>query len=280
MTNKGAKIYITVLTLVTIAAVIFGIYFYIFRGTTVFSKAKNVSKTVSLEGDIDSIIFNMDAADLNIQYGESASVSYNLPEDSIPDISLDDGKLSVISKKNIRHFNINFFVFGNENKYDVTITVPTGTELSDVDLTTDAGDLDLKDISTSTLNIETDSGDLKLNSVFATDATIISDSADIDFENVDFSKSTIKTDAGDYKIKNSEIDDLDIESDAGDLKIDDSTIDNIKAEFDAGDIKAEDSTINSGSCKTDLGDIKLDGNIGDVSTSSDGGDIRINGDKK
>ncbi len=253
--NKTAKLYITIITLITIAAIAIGLYIHVWDGGIGFS-AKQVSDTVDVSNNITNVDIDADFSDITIEYGSAASVSYSIYTTKAPTIKENNGDLSIKIKQN----NTFFLPMGNhENK--LTVTIPNGTNLSNVRIIGDAGSVKLNDIIGNSVNLEADAGDIKCN-------------------NVTFNNFVVEADAGNVEFTDCKTDTLNVKLDAGNLNLKNSEIETITAEADAGNIESSDCTINGGSIETDMGNIELNGDIGQVSTKTDLGKVKINGSKK
>ena len=252
--NKGAKIYITILSIITVIAVLVGIYIHVFRGFS-SGRTRTVEGKQSLEGRITDIEVENDAADITIDYGDELAVSYNLPEKEIPVISLKDGKLSI---KNTKHkwYDSTALTLGNLNRY-ISITIPRNSEISKISAVADAGNINIYNITAKKLSVITDAGNISLKDTKLTD-------------------TKIEVDAGNVKMDDSETDTFKVDVDAGNITLNSVIIQDIDAELDAGNIKAKDSTIRKGRIETDFGNIVLNGDIGDVKTKTDAGNIEVN----
>ena len=238
------KIYITILSLITVIAIMAGCFIHIFnRGRISWNplSSKSTSDTVKLSGDIDTIEVDIDYAGITIAYGNDAHVEYTLPENMVPEIELKNGTLSVFQKNSIRIGGSGW------NEYSVLIVIPENTELDKLDLNLDAGNFEIADIPCKEVKIKCDAGNIELDK--------------IESENM-----KIDVDAGNIELTNCSADLLNIKADAGNIQLDKCTIDVFNADADAGNIDADNCTINSGEVKTDLGNISLNGKIGDVKT--------------
>ncbi len=240
------KIYITILSLITVIAIMAGCFIHIF-GRGHFSwdwrngGGKSVSDTIELSGDIDTIKVDIDYAGLTIAYGDDIHVEYTLPDNFIPEIELKNGTLSVIQKNSIRLGGSGW------NDFSVTIVIPKETALDSLDLDIDAGEIKIADIPCEDVAIKCDAGNIELSNI---------NSKDMD----------VNVDAGNIELTDCTADKMNIKADAGNIQLEDCTIDVFHADADAGNIEADNCTINSGEVRTDLGNISLDGEIGDVKT--------------
>lgn len=247
------KIYITVISIITVIAILLGCFIHIFnRG--VFSMNprhwNSVSDTVTLSGNIDTIEVDLKYSGLTIKYGEDVHVEYTLPEDFIPEIELKNGVLSVVMKNTIRLGDHGW------NDFEVTIVIPDGTELDKLDVNLDAGNIQMADIPTEDLKVSCDAGNIELGNIQAETINVEVDAGNIEIKDITADKATISADAGNIDLK-------------------DCSIDKFYANADAGNIETHNCTIASGEVKTDLGNIDLDGDIGDVETHTSLGIVNV-----
>ena len=238
------KIYITILSLITVIAIMAGCFIHIFnKGHFSWNpvRSKSVSDTIKLSGDVDTIIVDLDYAGVTVAYGDDIHVEYTLPENMIPDIELKNGTLSILQKNSVR--------FGGSgwDEYSVMIVIPEDTGLDKLELNLDAGNFEIADIPCNELKIKCDAGNIELDKIEATNMKV-------------------DVDAGNIELTGCCADLLNVKADAGNIQLDDCTIDVFNADADAGNIDADNCTINSGDVKTDLGNISLNGEIGDVKT--------------
>ena len=252
--TTASKIIITILSIVTVLVIFFAL---IFRGIRGFifnfgSNFKVVEECKELEGDVSEITFDASFTEASIVYGNEFSVAYSMPEELVPTVSFKNGTLTVKSGSN-RLTNIPMNV--TKDLY-ITITIPEGTELDRVSVNVDAGDLNIADLKAGTVELDIDAGN-------------------IDMKGVEADKIVIDCDAGNIDVGNCIADKFTLDLDAGNADFDDCEIDTIDADVDAGNFDARNCTINGGRCKTSLGNISLSGNIGDVKTDADLGNIEV-----
>ena len=230
--NKTAKIYITIITIITIAAIIIGMCINVFDGG--FSGEQH-SDTVSITDNISNIDINVDAANVTVEYGDTPSVVYDIYGKKAPDISVNNGTLSV-------NANTNELVISGiqkPKKNEITITVLKDVELSSIRVNSDAGNMKLNNLCSNSVNIETDAGN-------------------VDFTDCKTDNVNVTLDAGNLKFKNTTIETLNAEADAGNIESDDCTIKGGNVKTDFGNIKLN-GNIGSVSTKTDLGTVKING---------------------
>ena len=247
------KLYITIISIVTVVAIIIGCFIHIFnKGHFSWSvgNLEAVSDTIDLYGDIDTIEVNMSYAGVTIEYGDDLHVEYNLPEAYVPEIELNDGTLSIKNK--------NTLTIGNHgwNDFTMVIVIPQDTELKTLDVKINAGNIEIEDIPIDNFKVNCDAGNIEL-------------------DNIECTGMDVEVDAGNIEIRDCSITDFKVSADAGNIEMHDSTIDTITAQADAGNIESHSCTINSGNVETDLGNISLHGDIGDVTTKTSLGIVNI-----
>ena len=257
MKNTAARVIITILSLVTIAAILVGLYIHVlgkkFKFMGNIGGMGTTSDEVSFEDIPDEIFFDVDAAKIHVEEGDELSLNYSLPEAAKPDIEMKNGKLTVKSK-----ISGPLTPFGMGKDFDIELTVPKGSSFKTLSIDQKAGDISVESLNMGKILIRADAGDIKLDEIKVNEVEIEVDAGNISISDLETGKAVV-------------------EADAGNLEISDSKISDIKAKIDAGNIEAHDSTIGSGSCKTDFGNVELNGNIGSVSVKSSVGNATING---
>ena len=251
--NTASKLIITILSIVTVLAIITGVYIHIYRGFGFRTSSAMTEGSKELEGEVTEVIFDVDFGDIKVAYGDAFAVSYSMPESLVPTIDLDDGTLNIKSGGNQ---NLSF-PFNTSGDYEIYLTLPEGTELESLNINLDAGNIDIIGIKTADLNMDVDAGDIELS--------------DIESDNF-----RIDVDAGNFELKNVNVGNVTIDVDAGNIDIRKSVITKLTADVDAGNIESHDSTISGGSCEVDMGNISLNGEIGDVKVKTALGNASIN----
>ncbi len=255
MKNTAAKMIITVMSLLTIIAILAGLYIHVFSGDNPFGASATASDSVSFDEDVKEILIEVDSAKINVEEGDKLSLEYVLPSGDDPVVNMQDGKLYVTGGR-----NRTIFSFGHVNEMKVNMKVPKGTKLDRFSVTLDAGKVSAGSIDAGQFILDSDAGDIDIHKVS-------SDS----FE--------LKVDAGNVSINDLTTGMATVKADAGNIQITGSKIDTIDAQVDAGNLEVKDSTVDHGSCKADMGNISLDGEIGDVLTDTGLGNASVNGRK-
>ena len=251
--NSISKIIITVVSLITVAAIIGGLYLHVFRGNPIKigGSSKIMTDEVKPDGTLTDLEIDLDAVNLTVSPGKELCISYSVPENMVPNVDLQNGRLRVKSPDNV--FAVPFNMTGN---HYVNITIPQTAGINTASIDLDAGNLDLTGISGDQMKIDLDAGNLTMKDSITTGLSI-------------------DLDAGNLELTGCEIQRFQADTDAGNIDLNGCDIEWIKAKTDAGNIQSRDSRIADGSCETDMGNINLSGDIGNVSTHADLGKVKV-----
>ncbi|MBO6008002.1 MAG: DUF4097 family beta strand repeat protein [Lachnospiraceae bacterium] len=251
--TTASKIIITILSIVTVLVIFFALIFRGFRSLVFnFSGSyKLVENCKELEGTPSEINIDASFTEASIVYGSEFSVEYAMPDALEPTVSFKDGTLTVKSGRNNATIPMNV-----TDDLFIRITVPAGTELEKLHVNINAGSLDISDIKADTVTIDMDAGDL-------------------DIDGIEAGKIEIDCDAGNVEARSCTADLFVLDLDAGNADFSDCEIETIEADVDAGNFEARNCTINGGTCNTSLGNIYLSGNIGNVKTDADLGNVEV-----
>ncbi len=253
MKNTAARVIITILSILTIAAILLGLYIHVFgRGFSFTGSLGTVSDKVSFDEMPDEIYFDVDASRIRVEEGDELSIEYKLPETAKPEIGMKNGKLTFKSK-----FSDPISSFRMGREMDIIVTLPGNLMLKSFSINQDAGNISVEALNTGKFIIKADAGDISLDEIKADDAAIT-------------------VDAGNVSVSKLEADRFTVDADAGNLSISDSRIADIDAKIDAGNIETQRSAIESGSCRSEFGNIDLKGDIGDVSVKTSVGNASVN----
>lgn len=143
----------------------------------------------------DAISMDISVADLNIQTGDTYSISYDCNRDKlVPKFHLDNGTL-VVTQSKARHIN-----FPGSTKCEITITVPADAILQDMNIDGSVGDMDFSSIRTEKSRFDFSVGDVDLKDSALGECTIDTSTGDIDLENCTFDNLKIDTSVGDVDV--------------------------------------------------------------------------------
>lgn len=224
------KIYLITLSIVTIICVIAGLCFHTVRfGLSFFDQLhlpffseepdsdddleKMTASDVIQLDNFTSLFVEASVMDLDIEKGEQFTIRYSGSEKLFPSYEVKNGILTV------RQTGKTHSIWGN-NKCHVTITIPE--KLSDAQITSDVGDVDLEQLEIDSLTLTADVGDIDISDCTFTSAELSADVGDIDWENSSFVSLNVTNDVG-KTIISSPDDlsdyDMDLQSDIGDVKV-------------------------------------------------------------
>lgn len=209
------SIYVGVISLITICCIIIGVL----KGGVLHLGRKNVHaeeisldtyKKLSLEGDV---------MDVELKEGEKYAIHYECTEGLEPICSVNGDTLTIKQKKK----KMRFFGMGNQT-CNVTIEIPQGTILED-------------------MNMELDVGEITMNSIHNKATTILVDVGEIEIDSSILGDTKLDTDTGNINILKSEFGNMEATTDIGDIEISSTT----------------DLTNYSFELKTDIGEVSVNG---------------------
>lgn len=209
------NIYISVITFVTLCCIIIGIL----NGRVLhFGNKKVHSEEINLD-NYNKLAMEGNIMDIELKEGEKFSVHYECTEGIDPICSVDNNTLTITQKKK----KMWFFGTGNQ-KCNVTIEVPQGTVLEDMDVKLDVGDVTLNGIQNKATTISLDVGEIEINNSILGDTKVDVDTGDIDIKKSEFGNMEAQTDIGDIEI--SSIKDLidysfELKCDLGEVSVND-----------------------------------------------------------
>ena len=219
------KTYIIVISLITVACIVigsirfFGGYMdgdYSIFGFFSDGKTESIVKDVDLDS-FSSVNITGAIMDVEIRKGDSFKLHYECNKEKfIPEYVVENGNLKITQKKSS---GFTLFSFSSNAKCMIVLTVPDGTNLSDLKISSDTGDLIISDIVVEKANIETDTGDVKVNNANLGNLIADTDTGDIIFDGDTLADVKMTSDTGDITIKNSTMAGVEIESDTGDIKV-------------------------------------------------------------
>lgn len=251
------KIYLTVLTLVTVLCIIFGSIYHLapiardgfLSMLPIFSNSESQnagslknSESIPLDA-FSKIDINTDVASITICTGDDYSICYQANEKLIPTYKVQNNVLKVTQEFHFKN------VFNN-SKCRITITVPAQTSLDAVDITNNVGDIIINDIISEKLTTDSNVGDQSI-------------------EQCDISRIKMDSSVGDTDIKNCSFSFIDIDGDVGDVCIR-SNHDLSQFEIDL-DTSVGDVSVNRNDYKHNYtqkgneGSIRVDNSTGDIS---------------
>ena len=215
--------------------------------------------------DVDANVVNF-----HIEEGDGYKVKTEFPSnfDTDVDVAGDTLKVKIKGKKGI---DLNLVGFGDiinlgdgltSKRCDLTIVVPKGEQagLEDINIVSDAGNIELDGRSFDDINIECDAGNVQMKDVKCT-------------------KCKIDTDAGNVQVRDCDLGDLNLETSAGNIEFDKISMGDMKIKTNMGNIDLDDVTFGKGTVDSDVGNIEIDGTYDKLEANSDVGAINASSSK-
>lgn len=257
------------------------------RNFKVTTKADNdyVTKTINYEASeaFKKIIVDSNTIDINIQKGDGYSVTYFVPEDSIPEISNNNGVLDINTTEDngFTFFDFTFMDFDDNNPY-ITITTPY-EDYTDFKIKTSTGDIAVTDVKFEG-EIKASTGDIRINSGELGYVDITTSTGDITVDKIKSVSITANTSTGETRLINSSVSEkLFINTSTGDIELSNDTLGRFEVEGSTSDVKVNNSEIAKVKISVSTGEVELGlkGDEADYSFDlhSSTGDIEIGNDE-
>ncbi len=160
---------------------------------------------------VTGISIEMNAADINIDYGNTFSVDASFPEKYTPDVELKNGMLTVSQKQSIK--NMHGF-----DDFKLDIVIPKDTDLKNIKLDISAGDIDIRNIKVDKLDLDANAGDIDINDIIAEKINIDANAGDINVMDCTADKIDLNVNAGDVDVTGN-YGKIDCNCDMGDVDI-------------------------------------------------------------
>jgi len=240
----GKRIYLSILSLVTVACIIAGVlwniggYTGIFRGSgreTNGNADQTTGNTAFTRIDID-----VTSMDVTVKTGDGFHVSWTCPEKLVPECRADGTTLTVRQ----RGYTRDSWLHLGSTTSELTVTVPKGTVLEKLTVSSDAGNLTLSGLNTADTELTTAAGNITAEGSALGQADVHSAAGNI----------TITS------CTSAEL--LTVQSNAGNVKITSCTFENLTAKSNAGNATLRSDTDLSAygmRLSTDLGDVSCNG---------------------
>ena len=235
------RIYMGIITFITLCCIIIGVL----KGGVLHFGNKNVhSDEISLD-DYKKLSIQADVMSIAFIEGEKYAIHYECTEGIEPIYSLNNDTLTITQKKK----KMRFFGIGNQN-CKVTIEIPKGTVLEDMDMKLDVGEVSMKGMQNKETTISLDVGNVEIKNSILGDTMVDIDVGKISILKSEFENMAAETSTGNIEISSNK--DLSaysfaLKSDIGEVSVNDREYgrkyeDNthsdykIKATTDIGDI--------------------------------------------
>lgn len=218
----------------------------------IYSSDDIVEKDVDIEA-FDELYVDADISDVFIRIGNENKVSYRLPEELTPEITQDEKKLSIISKKKKRTFDIMFGYI--QNQY-IIIEV-SEKDLKNLNINLSSGDITIEDIDIEG-RLKTSSGDIYITGCEnGKDIDLKVSSGSIKVIDSNFENINQKQSSGDTNIENVEANKVTMSQSSGTTMLDSLTTDSLEAKVSSGSFDMTNSTSKEAKITATSGDIDI-----------------------
>ena len=256
------KTYLGILTIITIVCIFTGLLYHVGHGLIGFASGRDYFSWDKWDQDEESdtsggikqqtldaftaIEAESAVMDLTVQQGDSYSIRCDASTGLMPEYNVQNGKL-VISQRSVSFH----FIWGfNSQRCHVTVTVPKGTVLTNVQTDAATGDTNISGIETQTSSIKSNTGDINIRDSKLGDTVIKTDTGDVEARDCSFTSGDISSSVGDIEV-DSDTDlsawKLDLETSVGDVEVNND---------DRGKSFSQNGT---------AGTMQLSGSVGDIS---------------
>ena len=202
------KIYLSVITLITIGCAIYGAS-RMFGGVSVGYKAAAVEESVLLD-KYTQLNIDMDVSDINITKGTEYRLDYSGTDNFEFSYRLDNGVLQIEQKQKIVSSN---------SSTELTLTVPQEALFTVANITSNVGDVIIEEMNIDTYTLDTDVGDTLIYGSRIKNIELESNTGDLTVIECEFGIADIQCGVGEVKIERCDFENLDIKSEVGDVFI-------------------------------------------------------------
>ena len=250
--RKVNKAPIIICSIIAIAVVVIsaGIRFFIPFFTGVFIKddiIDTVATTYELsdgetsdmnaQGEVKSIKLDLQACSVTFEVKEGSGlmgIEYSGDKRLKPDVTFENGKLVATQKSN-KSFSLRSY-----NGPKLTIKLGTDVDLESLEMTINAGDINMKNVKGNYLYGDFDAGNIIIKDSTFRKADLEANAGNIQIDDSDFATLNIETNAGNIQVHDTKLTDVDVKSNFGNVEIkglDDVDAYDIDCEVDAGAIQ-------------------------------------------
>ncbi len=230
MKNTGVRIYIIILSIITVFCIIIGATYHM--GTAVGrwlsvpifhigGASTGTGEAVSAKADYDEAIEKIeidgDVMNLTVTKGDKVSVSYDGIDKLEPTVAVDDGVMTIKQPKT----RLNAIDLSNI-KSNLSVTLPE-EGITALNINVDVGNIDITGIIVGRLDVNADTGDIEGNDITAQNASFDADVGNIQIKSLDFKDLSADADVGNIQITtDKDLSDYDIElsADLGHISFD------------------------------------------------------------
>ncbi|MBR0397101.1 MAG: DUF4097 family beta strand repeat protein [Eubacterium sp.] len=214
------NIYLIIITLITIGCIIGGMLYHTggFSGMRLDKSITRKTETIfQQDGEVTAVAVDSEVMDVRFRTGEKLEIAYGGNENLKPEISLDNGTLTITQRgKAGNHFNL--FGFG-KNGAKLDVTLPSGTKLEKFASRIDVCDMEIAQLAAAEAVISGNTGDIDITDAAFGSTEITLNTGDLNVNDSALGSGTITLDTGDIDVKRSAFADLRVSAGMGDVEV-------------------------------------------------------------
>ena len=192
---------------------------------------------MNVQGEVKSIKLDLRACSVTFETKDGSGlmgVDYSGDKHLKPEVTFENGKLVATQKGN------KSFSFRSYNAPKLTITLGNDVDLESLEMTINAGDINMKNVKGDYLYGDFDAGNIIIKNTTFRKADLEANAGNIQIDDSDFKTLNIETNAGNIQVHDTKLTDVDVKSNFGNVEIkglDDVDAYDIDCEVDAGAIQ-------------------------------------------
>ena len=221
---------------------------------------------MNAQGEVKSIKLDLKACSVTFETKDGSGlmgVEYSGDKHLKPEVTFENGKLVATQKGN------NSISFRSYNAPKLTITLGNDVDLESLEMTINAGDINMKNVKGEYLYGDFDAGNIIIKDTTFRKAELEANAGNIQIDDSDFKNLKIETNAGNIQLHDTTLVDVEVTSNFGNVEI--KGLDNVDAydidcEVDAGAIQVDGRTKGRDyeSKGTGAGSIKVEVDAGNI----------------
>ena len=219
-TDSMAKTVTVICSALVIAAVASGVHHIVsFAGYNYDDADKYTVGDAVITDTVKNLDIDWTSGNINFEYHDEDTVEISeksrkkLSEDKKMRWWLDDGTLRIRFAKK----GISFFSWGFDQNKELTVKLPEGISLEDVNIDSTSGDVNIPSLQAQMLTLDVVSGDIRLNLSGADELRTSSVTGNVEATLDKVRSAQIDTTSGDVKLSASGLEKLDIDVTTGDI---------------------------------------------------------------
>ena len=233
---------------------------------TTYELSDGGTSDMNAQGEVNSIKLDLTACSVTFEVKEGSGlmgIEYSGDKRLKPDVTFDNGKLVATQKTN-QSFSLRSY-----NGPKLTITLGTDVNLDSLEMTINAGDINMKNVKGDYLYGDFNAGNIIIKNTTFRKAELEADAGNIQIDDSDFKTMKIETNAGNIQLHDTALVDVEVESNFGNVEIkglDDIDAYDIECDVDAGAIQVGNHTTGRSyeSRGTGAGSIKVEVDAGNI----------------